>query len=245
VCLTAEAFRSFVRDNGLDFASAPLPAAVSEALEQAAAELRAAADGASAPLVLAVRSSATDEDAAATSFAGQHRTELRVRPGDLAGAVRRCWASLWSAGTAAYRDRHHMDAAGAAMAVVVQLLVDARASAVVFSVDPVSGLGDRLVIDATPGLGDALVSGRVTADTVVLDRATRAVIHTEFGDASAFDVAVTRGDCLELADLCLRAEEHLGRPVDVEAARSADRWWLVQARPITTIAPAAAEAVHA
>jgi phosphoenolpyruvate synthase/pyruvate phosphate dikinase len=122
------------------------------------------------------------------------------------------------------------------MAVVVQLMVDARASAVVFSADPVGGRRDRIVIDATVGLGEPLVSGRVTADTVVLDRATREVIRTEFGDRSLFDVAVTRRDCLALADLCLRVEEHLGHPVDLEAARDDDRWWLVQARPITTLA---------
>ncbi|MCB9742059.1 MAG: hypothetical protein H6740_05635 [Alphaproteobacteria bacterium] len=122
---------------------------------------------------LAVRSSAVDEDGAATSFAGQHETVLNVRPGDeVEQALRRCWASLYGEPVLAYRARLGLPAPSG-MGVVVQRLVDARVSGVVFTIDPVSGSWREMLVEAVLGQGEALVSGRVLPDRYRLRRPRR------------------------------------------------------------------------
>ena len=189
--------------------------------------------GAGRPPLLAVRSSGVAEDGTAASFAGLHDTELGLTADEVAPAVLRCWASLWSERAIGYRARRGLALDGDAMAVVVQALVPARAAAIVFTRHPVSGRSDQLLINAAPGLGEAMVSGMVTPDTIVVDKATRAV--SEFtpgesggGPALADDVRD------ELVRLSLEVERAFGAPVDIEAAHADDGWYLLQARPITT-----------
>ena len=129
--------------------------------------------------LLAVRSSGVAEDGAAASFAGLHDTELRLTPGEVAPAVLRCWASLWSERAIGYRVRRGLAVDGDAMAVVVQALVPARAAAIVFTRHPVSGRSDQMLINAAPGLGEAMVSGTITPDTIVVDKGTRSVRSEE------------------------------------------------------------------
>src|SRR6476661_6964422 len=119
---------------------------------------------------VAVRSSATAEDLPGAAFAGQQDTYLGV-VGDeqLIDAVRNCWASLWTERAIAYRDRLHIAPDSVAIAVVVQRMVEADHAGVMFTADPVTGARDRVVIDANPGLGEAVVAGLVTPDHVVLD----------------------------------------------------------------------------
>ena len=133
------------------------------------------------PPLLAVRSSGVAEDGAAASFAGLHDTELGLTADEVAPAVLRCWASLWSERAIGYRARRGLALDGDAMAVVVQALVPARAAAIVFTRHPVSGRSDQLLINAAPGLGEAMVSGMVTPDTIVVDKATRAVSRVHAG----------------------------------------------------------------
>ena len=133
------------------------------------------------PPLLAVRSSGVAEDGAAASFAGLHDTELGLTADEVAPAVLRCWASLWSERAVGYRARRGLALDGDAMAVVVQALVPARAAAIVFTRHPVSGRSDQLLINAAPGLGEAMVSGMVTPDTIVVDKATRAVSRVHAG----------------------------------------------------------------
>lgn len=180
----------------------------------------------------AVRSSAIGEDGSTASFAGLHETELGVAPEDVGPAVRRCWASLWSAPAVAYRARRGLPDADVAMATVVQALVLAEASAVVFTRHPVTGRDDQLVITAARGLGDAMVAGTITPDTYVIDRASRGTVTFEPGDGSG--PALLPSQLAELVDLSLAVETDFGRPVDIEAALAADAWFLLQARPITT-----------
>ena len=123
------------------------------------------------PPLLAVRSSGVAEDGAAASFAGLHDTELGLTADEVAPAVLRCWASLWSERAIGYRARRGLALDGDAMAVVVQALVPARAAAIVFTRHPVSGRSDQLLINAAPGLGEAMVSGMITPDTIVVDKA--------------------------------------------------------------------------
>lgn len=200
---------------------------------------------------LAVRSSAQAEDASDTSFAGQHETVLGVTACGFEAALRRCWASLWSERCVAYRAAQGMSpAAPAEMAVLVQPLVEAVASAVVFTVNPVSGDREEVVVEATRGLGEKIVSGG-GADVIVLDRATLAPreLVAEDGEVVAANnghapLAVSIAQAAELAELALRAERGFRSPLDVEAAHDGERWLLLQARPITTgIAGAARDAV--
>src|ERR671910_588635 len=120
---------------------------------------------------VAVRSSATMEDLPGASFAGQRATSLNVRGEDeLLGAVRRCWISLWSTRAIAYRERQGFDHEAVVMGVVVQAMVAADISGVLFTANPNTGARDELVVNASFGLGEAIVSGKVTPDTYVLDR---------------------------------------------------------------------------
>jgi phosphoenolpyruvate synthase/pyruvate phosphate dikinase len=122
---------------------------------------------------VAVRSSATAEDLAEASFAGQQDTYLNVRGEDgLLSAVQHCWASLWTARAIAYRARQGIDPATVSLAVVVQEMVEADSAGVLFTVNPTSGRRQEAVIAAAWGLGESVVSGMVNTDDLVVDRAT-------------------------------------------------------------------------
>ena len=204
-----------------------IDAAVAAALDR----LDARAPWGAGPGQLAVRSSAVGEDGALSSFAGMHDTELGVGREEVIPAVRRCWASLWSARAVGYRRMRSRPLDGGAMAVVVQVLVPATAAAVVFTRHPVTGRRDRLLVNAVPGLGDSIVSGDVTPDMYVMDR-DMTIQEQELADPSAR--ALTDAQLRELADLSLTIEDRFGQPVDLEAAYADGRWYLLQARPITT-----------
>jgi len=201
--------------------------------------------------LLAVRSSAADEDGTDHSFAGLHETELGVPLRGVAGAVRKCWASLWSPASVGYRAQHGLPPAEASMAVVLQALVPADASAVVFTANPLTGATDEVVIQVTRGLGPTLVDNQVTPDTAVIAKGDLGLTSFEVGDkhlrvdcrraggvvrsaVAERAPAVSEDDLRELAALAVEAERRLGGPVDVEAAFR-ERWHLIQARPITTL----------
>jgi pyruvate,water dikinase len=209
--------------------------------------------------LVAVRSSATAEDGAVTSFAGQQETILGVS-GEQAvlDAVARCWASLDSERAVAYRRRLGVEAGNLAMAVVVQRLVPAEVSGVLFTRDPLDPEGRRMLVEASWGLGESVVSGRVTPDRFHLDRETGAVVDrhihvkpTRLTAAGLQDVphqqqnqaCLDDGRLAELADLGRRVEAFYGDARDVEWAWAEGRFWLLQARPITT-APAASDQVR-
>jgi pyruvate,water dikinase len=147
--------------------------------------------------------------------------------------VTRCWASLWSPAALAYRSRRGIAADDAAMAVVVQALVPADESAVVFTRHPVTHRDDQVVVTATRGLGDAMVAGTVTPDTYVLDKASRSTVEMEPGEDPR-GPSLDAGTLAALVELALEVESRFGAAVDIEAARAAGRWYLLQARPITT-----------
>lgn len=182
--------------------------------------------------VLAVRSSGVAEDGTAASFAGLHDTELGLTADEVAPAVLRCWASLWSERAVSYRARRGLALDGDAMAVVVQALVPALAAAIVFTRHPVSGRSDQLLINAAPGLGEAMVSGLVTPDTIVVSKADRSVVEFMPGDGTGPALDEDARDTL--IALSLDVERGFGAPVDIEAAFAAEGWYLLQARPITT-----------
>ncbi|MDT0170783.1 PEP/pyruvate-binding domain-containing protein [Pseudarthrobacter sp. BRE9] len=228
-----------------------LPAAVSRAVEQAYTAL-----GSDVPV--AVRSSATAEDLPFASFAGQQDTYLNVIgvPAVL-DAVRNCWASLWTDRATAYRASLGIDPAGVALAVVVQRMVDADAAGVMFTANPLTGRRRQIVIDASPGLGEAVVSGAVNPDHFVVDALTGKVLERKLGgkgvevrplpgggtqtrrrQAAGDAACLTDGQLAGLARLGLQAEDHFGAPQDTEwAIDRAGTLWLTQSRPITTLYP--------
>jgi rifampicin phosphotransferase len=224
----------------------PAPPQICDALRTALGRLTAAGETS-----LAVRSSAIGEDGKATSFAGLHDTELGLPAGDVEAAVRRCWSSLWSPAAVAYRRRRSLPLDGASMAVVVQALVPADAAAVVFTRHPVTGRDDQLVINAVRGLGEPMVSGMATPDAIVVDKATGELVEFSPGDKGERLISTDDGVTLvadpasgpalaepvlrDLVSLALEVERALGAAVDIEAAFARGRWYLLQARPITTV----------
>jgi pyruvate,water dikinase len=231
--------------------SASMPEQVRDAVLAAYREL-----GSSTPV--AVRSSATAEDLPYASFAGQQDTYLNVvGPEALLDAVQRCWASLWTERAVSYRGSNSIDHAAVRLAVVVQRMVDARVAGVMFTANPVTGRRGELVIDASPGLGESVVSGAVNPDRFVVDAATRAIVSRQLGDKRLSIRSVAGGGtervtlpgaldepCLtddqlrELVALGMRVQTHYDAPQDTEwALDDAGRLWLTQARPITTLYP--------
>ena len=212
---------------------------------------------------VAVRSSATAEDLAYASFAGQQDTYLNiVGEQELLEAVRRCWASLWTDRAVTYRNTNGIDHHTVALAVVVQQMIDARAAGVMFTANPVTGTRYETVIDSSGGLGEAVVSGAVNPDHFVVDSRSRTVIARRLGDKRLMitskpgggtevrdlddrsaEPSLTDDQVLALADLGQRVQDHYGSPQDTEwALDGAGRFWLTQARPITTLYPQPARA---
>ena len=206
-------------------------------------------------IAVAVRSSATAEDMPTLSFAGQMDTYLNVRGGDgVIDSVKRCWASLWTGRAIGYRKRQGIRPEDVAIAVVVQQLVPAEAAGVIFTANPVTGARNELVINASWGLGEAIVSGRVTPDTIVVNKQTGRIASQEVADKEAMTVRLDDGtreepvpaerrrravlepaQAEELAKLGMKIEELYGRAMDVEWATSGGRIFIVQARPVTVL----------
>jgi len=179
---------------------------------------------------VAVRSSASDEDASEASFAGQYATVLDVEGVDAVRvAVEACLQSMHGAHADAYR-RERTDRRYPRMCVIIQRMVEARAAGVAFTVDPVSGRRDRVVVDAVSGLGESLVSGRRAADHFLLDR-DGAIVARELESTTACldDDAVRR-----IAEGSVRAAAAFSAPLDLEWAVDPNgRVSWLQARPIT------------
>jgi rifampicin phosphotransferase len=212
-------------------ATAPLPVSMGRAI---VAESERSGSGMS----WAVRSSATTEDLALASAAGQHDTLLQVRGREaLLDAVRECWRSLFSDRAVFYRRKHRIPHRSAAMAVVVQDMVPAGISGVVFTADPVTGGGERLVVEYVAGSGDALLQGRVRPGRVVVERGSGRVVETALGDSG---LELPRSTLDPLLTLARRAEALFGGPQDIEWVESEGRVHLLQSRPITTLRVAAA-----
>ncbi len=230
----------------------PVPAVVAEALDRAYRVL-----GDDVPV--AVRSSATAEDLPWASFAGQQDTFLNiVGTPALLEAVRRCWASLWTERAVSYRATNGIDHTTVRLAVVVQQMIEPQVAGVLFTADPVTGYRGHSVIDASPGLGESVVSGAVNPDHFVVD-GDGAVVQRRLGDKRVAVRSLPGGGteqvrlpdgaeqpCLsdtQIADLTAlgqRVQEHYGVPQDIEwALDAAGLLWLTQARPITTLYPLA------
>lgn len=213
-------------------------------------------------LAVAVRSSATAEDAAAFSFAGMFQSFIGVRGDEaLVNAVRECWASGFTSRAIFYRVRNRLERE-LQLAVVVQRMVNAEKSGVMFTADPATNDRSHLVIEAAWGLGEVVVSGEVTPDRYVVEKTTSTptdtrVARKEFmlvhdataaepkrvnldGDPRATARVLSAEEVRAVADLGRRIEQHYGAPQDIEFALEAGNIFITQTRPITTLSAAAA-----
>ena len=156
----------------------PIPTRIEEAITEA---YRALGDGEYVPV--AVRSSATAEDLPYASFAGQQETYLNIVGADvLIDAVRRCWASLWTDRAVSYRASNSIDQRSVRLAVAIQHMIDATVSGILFTANPLTGKRRQAVIDASHGLGEAIVSGAVNPDHFVVKTANGEIVERRVGD---------------------------------------------------------------
>jgi rifampicin phosphotransferase len=207
----------------------------------------------------AVRSSATNEDAAQTSFAGLYRTILGVSSDETGDAIKDLWASMWDERVVEYMVKCGSPAVSPAMAVVIQLMVNAHIAGVAHSIHPVTGRDNQIAINAIRGLGVPLVEGTVAPDQYVVERGgdgrpirrrcipgqqTERLVLTTEGVASErvtveerANLSLSEQQQFEVAALAKRIEHAFQYPVDLEWAFDAQRLWVLQARPITAVQP--------
>ncbi|WP_370004511.1 phosphoenolpyruvate synthase [Methanothermobacter sp. KEPCO 2] len=209
---------------------------------------------------VAIRSSATAEDLPEASFAGQQDTFLNIRGAeDVMEYVRKCWASLFEARAIFYREENNFDHSRVYIAVVVQEMVDAEKAGVMFTVHPSTG-EDKILIEGSWGLGEAVVSGSVTPDTYWVDKSTGKLLEFTVGEKN---VMFTREDgrtvkkevppelrnkrvlsdeeIAALSEMGRRIQEHYGSPQDTEWAIMDGEVYMLQSRPITTLGEAVEE----
>jgi phosphohistidine swiveling domain-containing protein len=291
-CLCAQAYRDFIRAARLDepirgilaethqddpadvevnsarirglVTEQPVPPDIAGQLEDSyhrLAEELGKSDVSDVPV--AVRSSATAEDLPTASFAGQQDSYLNVcGTGELIECVRNCWASLWTARAVTYRARQGFDHQKVYLAVVVQAMIDSKVSGVMFTANPMTSSREEAVINASWGLGEAIVSGLVTPDTFTVRKSDGQVLSRQIASKQLLIEYAKEGGTVEretppekreipslsddqlaeLAALGQRVENHYRTPQDIEWAYAQGRLYILQSRPITTVAPAAVEA---
>ena len=237
----------------------PLPESVREEIITAYRSVGGETDDQPSEPFVAVRSSATAEDLPDASFAGQHGTYLNVTENDLITRVKACWASLFSERAVHYRNNQGFDHDDVDIAVVVQQMVDAEKSGVLFTRHP--STGDRqMIVEAAWGLGEAVVSGTVSPDHYVIDPETATVVEStiadkkqqmlkdpETGETAIQPVpdtdrttrVLTDEEVERLVELGQRVEAHYDAPQDVEWAIVNGEAFMLQSRPITTISETA------
>jgi pyruvate,water dikinase len=204
---------------------------------------------------VAVRSSATAEDLPEASFAGQQDTFLNICGADaLLAAVKKCWASLWTARAIGYRIQQGVSTEGVALAIVVQRLVPAEVAGILFTANSLTGARDQALINASWGLGEAVVGGKVTPDTIVVDKINNQILNYEVADKQVMTVrmngatreqavpeslrkvpALTDEDTLRLTVLGSQIEDLYQMPMDIEWTLNDGELAIVQARPITAL----------
>ena len=248
-CVTTEAYRTSLETVNVQNSEAVQAAALPESLQS---EILAAYNQLGADSV-AVRSSATAEDLPDASFAGQQDTFLNVSgTAELLEKIQGCWVSLWSDRAVAYRREHGIEDAQLAMAVVVQTMIDAEVSGVMFTRNPTGGA--ELVIESNWGLGESVVSGEISPDHFVISRETGNLIRETIvskrkmiarDGVQAVPIgqreipSLQRGQVAELGKLGMQVDSFYGAPQDVEWAHAKEQFYLLQARPITTLTDAA------
>jgi phosphohistidine swiveling domain-containing protein len=275
--ITTAAYRRFVAENALQeqilaavsAATPDQPATLDEASnrigqlfaqhgmpDEIAVEIQQAYAGlGEGDVPVAVRSSATAEDLPSASFAGQQETYLNICGAEaVLEAVKRCWASLWTARAIAYRMQQRIPPDSVAIAVVVQQLVFADASGIMFTANPMNGRRDEIIINAAWGLGEAIVGGLVTPDSLTVEKSSGRVLSRQTADKQVMTVRTAStteeqsvpknlrqapvlddAAAAQLAALGVQIEQFYGQPMDIEWAWAEGQFAVLQARPITAL----------
>ena len=281
-CITAQAYQDFLTEAGLQepideiladmqpddmedvktrskmirdlITQSAIPDAIEHQITEAYLELSRELE--QPELAVAVRSSATAEDLPGASFAGQQDTFLNIRgvPSVLEHS-RLCWASLWSHPAVTYRHEQGFEHDKVFLCIAVQAMIDADVAGILFTANPVNGDRDEVLVNASWGLGEAVVSGMVTPDTITVRRSEAKILdyaigskemaihYADSGGILEVDTteeqrsrqALSDQQVLELAEIGGTIEQHYGSPQDIEWALFGEKWYLLQSRPITTL----------
>jgi len=233
------------------FLDAPIPKDIEEVILNKYGNL-----GTEKDIVVAVRSSATAEDLPGASFAGQQETYLHIFGNkQLLEAVKKCWASLWTARAIMYRIKQNIKPDDVSLAVVVQQQIFSDVSGIAFSLNPQNNYYDEVVINSSFGLGESIVSGQVTPDSFVVDKIKKEIVQKQISNKEYMLVgkkdggieeqkisdpkapSLTNEQVLEVSELVSKVEEHYKIPMDIEWAIYESKLYLLQARPITSYLP--------
>jgi pyruvate,water dikinase len=233
-----------------DIVEAPLSEAIRHEIEEHYRKLAAE--------YVAIRSSGTAEDLPGHSFAGQYDTYLGIsNPADCIEAVKKCWASLWTLRAYEYREKNGFDHLSINMAVIVQSLIAADTSGVMFTVDPVKDSRSSVVIEACFGLGESLVSGKVTPDRFMVSKTRLKLLSSTISEKKIERIINRNGlveeknvpeerasvccldkkHAIKLAKFARKIEAEFGSPQDIEWAIHKNKIFLLQSRPITALPP--------
>lgn len=205
---------------------------------------------------VAIRSSATAEDGAENAWAGQLDSFLNIKEKDLLEKVQHCWASLFTPRAIFYRFEKGLHATKISVAVVIQKMINSEISGIAFSVHPVTEDRNQMIIEAGFGLGEAIVSGQITPDSYVVEKEPRRIIDVnvstknrglyrvltggnkwiDISEPQASSQVLNKIQILELSELILNIESHYKFPCDIEWAFEKNRFYILQSRPITTLA---------
>lgn len=277
--ITSTAYREFIKHNNLTPLITKLNNISSGNLLKTATELRNAILGGAFPQKLeeelkkaykelaskwnslAVRSSATMEDAPKASFAGQYESYLGIRgEREFLEAIKKCYASLYTDRAVTYRQKIDISHDGIYMAVITQSLVNAKSAGVMFTVNPLNGDPSSIVIESSWGLGEAVVKGEVIPDKYTINKVTKEVLelrrsrnksikYVMLDDGSvvkkdctdeAAELSLSQEEAVKLAEIGVKLEKYFGTPQDIEwvadnRLKTPNNIFIVQSRPVTTV----------
>lgn len=203
---------------------------------------------------VAVRSSATSEDGQSHSWAGQLSTYLNTTETNLLENIKKCWASLFNPQAIFYRFENNLQNQNISVAVIVQAMIESEVSGIAFSVHPVTENSDQIIIEAIYGLGEAIVSGQLTPDTYVTAKSSQQIISINIAPQTQALVKTSTGNnwqnlpapqqntqklsesqILQLSEIIIQIEKRFQYPCDIEWALQNNQFYILQARPITTL----------
>lgn len=204
---------------------------------------------------VAVRSSATAEDSNIASWAGELETYLNITEKDVLESVKKCWSSLFTPRAIFYRFEKKLHTTKVSVAVVIQKMVQSEVSGICFTVHPVTEDKNQMVIEAGYGLGEAIVGGLITPDTVIVDKRDYSIMDINISEQKMMITKTSKGNAVEtdvpdlkqdkqkldnkniikLAKLCHNIEKHYKKPQDIEWAMEDNILYITQSRPITTL----------
>ncbi len=206
---------------------------------------------------LAVRSSATLEDSIETSFAGQYDSFLNIKDKEqLYNCIKRCWSSLWNIEGLSYRLKNNISNDNLDIGVIIQEFIPGEKSGVVFTSNPINNRRDQMLINSSWGLGEAIVSGKVTPDLWVIEKKNYNILEEEIASKEFMtaqkengvelksvatentkEPSLLKSELIRLLEFCRKIEEYFGYPQDIEWINYKNNFYFVQSRPITTLFP--------